>query len=73
MFVFDVPNIEIRRAIRWAGLCHWQVAECLGMSEVKFCRLLRKLDLPEEIRAEILAAIERLVKERDAMEQKEVG
>ena len=55
-------NIDIRNAIKKARLFCWEVAEELGISESYFSRKLRK-ELPQDEKARILAAIEKLAKE----------
>lgn len=35
-------NQDIRKLIRIAGVTHWQVAECYGVHESSFSRMLRK-------------------------------
>lgn len=51
-------NIEIREAIKEAGLKHWQIADIIGVADTTFCRMLRR-ELPESKRQEILTAIQR--------------
>ena len=42
-------NVDIRNEIRNAGLFHWKVADAIGVSEVTFCRMLRR-ELPQRKR-----------------------
>ncbi len=49
-------NLDIRSEIKASGVFHWQVAEALGVSEVTFCRMLRR-ELPENRKNEIRAAV----------------
>lgn len=50
-------NADIRNAIKAAGIFQWQVASALKMIDSNFTKLLR-FELPQERKAEILAAIE---------------
>ena len=50
-------NAIVREQIRSAKVFHWQVAEALGVSESKFCRMLRR-EMPDDQRREVLEAIE---------------
>lgn len=60
-------NIDVRQAVRDAGLYLWQVAYGLGITEVTLSRWLRK-ELPWEKKARIFEVIRELEKEN-----KEVG
>ncbi len=51
-------NTEIRSAIRDAGLRLWEVADCYGVTDSNFYRLLRH-ELTGEKRERVLAAIEK--------------
>lgn len=55
---------QLKQAIREAGVCQWQVAERLGMSEFTFSRKLRH-ELAGEEREKVLAAIDQIVAERE--------
>lgn len=57
-------NQKIRKAIRIAGVRHWQVAAALGIREDRFTRLLR-FDLPEQQEHDILTKISELAKNGD--------
>ncbi len=59
----NVCNIAIREAAKAAGVKHWEVAECYGLSEDRFCRLLRH-ELPAEEQERILAIIAKLSADR---------
>lgn len=52
-------NVDVRSAIRKAGLHNWMVAEMLGVSESYLSRMLRH-ELDEEKKQAIYKAIERL-------------
>ena len=54
----DLANEDIRKAIRKANLTQWKIADFLGISEVTFCRRLRK-ELPKEEKEEIFELIEK--------------
>lgn len=56
-------NIEVRAAIKKARLFNYEVAAAVGMTETSFSRKLSRQELSAEEREQILAAIERLVKE----------
>lgn len=55
---------QMKKAIREAGVCQWQIAERLGMSEFTFSRKLRH-ELAGEERKKVLAAIDQIVAERE--------
>ncbi len=52
-------NLEVRREALRAGVRHWRIADELGISEMKLCRMLRH-ELPEAEKKRILGAIDRL-------------
>lgn len=52
-------NLEVRQEALRAGVRHWRIADELGISEMKFCRMLRH-ELPEAEKKRILRAIDRL-------------
>ena len=54
----------MKQAIREAGVCQWQVAERLGVSEFTFSRKLRH-ELAGDMREKVLAAIDQIVAERE--------
>ena len=54
-------NLDIRIKIKENRLCHYEVANKIGISEYTFCRWLRT-ELPEEKRALVLKAIEEILK-----------
>lgn len=58
----SLANADIRKAARVADVPQWKIAHALGVTEVTFVRWLR-LELPEEKRKRILAAIESLSQE----------
>lgn len=51
-------NATVRERIKNAGVFHWQVAEALGVSESKFCRMLRR-EMPEDQQRKVLEAVEK--------------
>lgn len=58
----NVANKEIRDAAKEAGICLWQVAEKLGVSDGNFSRKLRR-ELPAEDREKVLSIIRELSQE----------
>lgn len=59
----NVANKEIRDAAKEAGICLWQVAEKLGVSDGNFSRKLRR-ELPVEDREKVLNIIRELSQEK---------
>lgn len=59
----NVANKEIRDAAKEAGICLWQVAEKLGVSDGNFSRKLRR-ELPVEDREKVLSIIRELSQEK---------
>lgn len=59
----NVANKEIRDAAKEAGICLWQVAEKLGVSDGNFSRKLRR-ELPAEDREKVLSIIRELSQEK---------
>lgn len=57
-------NMELRRAVKSAGVCLWQLADAIGISEASMTRLLRR-PLPERKRDELLDVVRRLAQEVD--------
>ena len=51
-------NLDIRKMISEAGLCHWHVAAKVPMIDVNFSRMLR-FELNDEQRDKVLTAIEK--------------
>ena len=41
------PNRDIRRAAAFSGVCLWQIADSLGITDANFSRKLRR-ELPAE-------------------------
>lgn len=52
-------NLEVREAIKAAGLKQWQVAEGYGLHEGNFSRLFRK-ELSETEKQKIMEVIEKV-------------
>ncbi len=52
-------NNEIRKAAKKNGVCLWQVAEAIGISDASFSRKLRR-ELPDAERERVMVAIEKL-------------
>ena len=59
----NVANVEIRKAVKQAGVRLWQVAERVGVNDGNFSRKLRR-ELPTEERDKILEIINELAAER---------
>lgn len=59
----NVANKEIRDAAKEVGVCLWQVAEKLGVSDGNFSRKLRR-ELPAEDREKVLSIIRELSQEK---------
>lgn len=57
-------NCEIRKAAREAGVCLWQIASRLLISEATMTRKMR-LELSTEEKAKILSIIEELRAEQE--------
>lgn len=51
-----MANIEIREAMKKAGVAQWQLADLVGCSENTIQRKLRK-ELPEDMKQKILKLI----------------
>lgn len=54
--MYNTSNIELRQAIRDSGLCAYQVAELIGMTETSFSRLMRH-ELAPDRKSQILNVI----------------
>ncbi len=52
----NVANTDIRNAAKAAGVCLWQVAEKMGISDGNFSRKLRR-ELPAAERDKVLSII----------------
>lgn len=55
-------NNDVREAVKRSGVCHWMIAERLGIADTTFSRWLRK-ELPPNRKIEILAVINELKQE----------
>lgn len=49
-------NQDIRERAKKSGVCQWEIAETLGISETHLCRKLRK-ELPEDEKQKIYGII----------------
>lgn len=56
-------NVDIRAAVKAAGLFLWQVAERYGITDSNFSRKLRK-ELPPQERERVMGIIEQLANEK---------
>lgn len=54
-------NHDVKAAIKTAGLFGYEVAAALGISETSFSRKIARSELPQNEKARILGAIEKLV------------
>lgn len=54
-----IANTGIRETAKRNGVCLWQVAETIGISDASFSRKLRR-ELPDNERERILNVIEKL-------------
>lgn len=54
-----IANTAIREAAKKNGVCLWQVAEAIGISDASFSRKLRR-ELPDAERERVMGAIEKL-------------
>ena len=61
-------NLEVRNAIKRAGLFGYEVASGLGMSETSFSRKLARKELPNDQKEHILRTIDRMVERRQMQE-----
>lgn len=61
-------NVEIRNAIRKAGLFGYELAAALGVSETSFSRKLARKELPNDQKQHILKTIDRVVERRQMQE-----
>jgi len=58
----EKKNKDVREAIKKNGITFWEIADQLGIADTTFSKRLRK-ELPEEIKAEIFNAVEKLKKQ----------
>ncbi|MCJ7833853.1 hypothetical protein MUB23_00405 [Cuneatibacter sp. NSJ-177] len=54
-----MSNLELKEKIKNAGLFQWQVADTIGVSDVTFCKWLRKPLSPDKEQA-VLEALQKL-------------
>lgn len=59
-----MKNKDIREAAKQAGVCLWQIAECLNMNDGNFSRKLRR-ELPNQEKEKIVEIINELAKEKE--------
>lgn len=55
----NTRNKDIREAAKAAGVCYWQIAEEIGISDCYMSVKLRR-ELPDKEKERIFAAIEKL-------------
>ena len=61
-------NVEIRNAIRKAGLFGYELAAALGVAETSFSRKLARKELPNDQKQHILKTSDRKVERRQMQE-----
>ena len=59
------PNRDIRRAAAFSGVCLWQIADSLGITDANFSRKLRK-ELPADEKAKCFQIIENLSQQEES-------
>ena len=52
-------NTDIRISAATKGIKMWQIAEAIGVSEGKFCRMMRT-EMPQKTKTDILSVIEKI-------------
>ncbi len=60
-----LSNLDIRQKAQAKGVCLWEIAIALGISEPTMTRKLRK-ELPQEDKKELFDVIDRIAKEKAA-------
>jgi hypothetical protein len=63
-------NIDVRKAIKNAGVKYWEIADSLGMYDGNFSRKLRK-ELSQQEKNEIFKIIEKFNYENEMEEEDE--
>lgn len=53
------PNRDIRRAAAFSGVCLWQIADSLGITDANFSRKLRR-ELPADEKEKIMQIIKNI-------------
>ena len=59
-------NLDVRTAVKRAGLFGYEVAAALGISETSFSRKIARGELPPDEKDRVLRAVEKLIEERGA-------
>lgn len=59
-----MKNLDVRAAVKSAGVYFWQVAEALGMRDDTFSRKLRH-ELPVEEKEQIFSIIKQMSAEKE--------
>lgn len=59
------PNRDIRRAAAFSGVCLWQIADSLGITDANFSRKLRK-ELSADEKAKCFQIIENLSQQEES-------
>lgn len=59
-------NRELREYIKSRNITLWRVAECLGIADSSFSRMLR-YEIPEEMKTRIKTITDKLAAEQEAV------
>lgn len=59
------PNRDIRRAAAFSGVCLWQIADSLGITDASFSRKLRR-ELSADEKAKCFQIIENLSQQEES-------
>ena len=59
-----MSNLDVRRHAKEKGICLWQCAEVMGISEPTMTRKLRK-ELPDDEKAKLFEIIDRLAEGKE--------
>ena len=57
-------NETVRHAAERAGICNWEIAERIHISEFTFSRWLRR-ELPNDLKEKVMQAIKEIIQERE--------
>ena len=66
----STANHVIKNRARELGVCLWEIADALGISEATMTRLMRS-EVSEEKRDELLQAIDRIATQKGGMQNAE--
>ena len=54
-------NLDVRLKIKQNRLCHYEVAREMGVSEITYCKRLRK-EMSEDKKKLVLSAIDKIIR-----------